>query len=97
MENHDVAYNELGEAVVSGSVWATVCRCRCDHDNTQDLVNDAGQMFKSQFHVVCEKVMDKPKEGDKMECLDKSGNVVGKGVIRMLKRSNVFNLMEFWV
>lgn len=96
VENHDTAYNDLGVAVVSGSVWSSVGRCRCDHDSTQDLVNDAGQMYKSSYHVVAEKNLTTPKEGDKMQCLDKDGNVVGEGIIRQLKRSNVFNLMEFW-
>lgn len=90
------SYDELGVATISTSGWADVADCRCDLDSTQDLTNDAGQMYKSHYHVVAEKT-DDVNEGDTIQCLNKQGRIVGKGIVRQLKYSNIFELIEFWV
>lgn len=91
-----VTNDSLGVATVVSGSWQKVSPCRCDHNNTQDLVNDAGQVYKSSFHIVADKATG-VREGDKIRCTDKLGAVVGEGVVNQLKKSNVFPLMELWV
>lgn len=91
-----VSIGALGVPTVTESDWTDVSPCRCDHNTTADLVNDAGQEYKSSFHIVA----DKKKlvaEGDEIRCVDNSGAVVGGGICRQLKLSNAFDLMELWV
>lgn len=96
VETFTVTNDHLGVATKSEAAWTTIAPCRCDHDTTADLSTDAGQTYKSKWHVVAEKA-DGIREGDKMRCVDRDGNEVGSGVVRILKRSNVFELMEMWV
>ncbi len=96
-ESPAVEYNELGEPIVTSDGFVDVAPCRCDHNSTADLINDAGQKYRPKYHIVAEKASG-VAEGDKVRCLDRNdGSVVGEGIVNELKKSNVFPLMELYV
>ncbi len=97
VESVEVEYNELGEPAVTSDGYTDVSPCRCDHNSTADLIDDAGQKYRPNYHIVAEKA-DGVKEGDKVRCLDRSDeSVKGEGIVKELKKSNVFPLMELYV
>lgn len=96
VESVTLTTDGLGVTRKTSNGWVDVSACRCDKDTALDLTTDAGQTYKSKWHVVAEKA-DGIKEGDNMRCLDSRGAVIANGVVNILKRSNVFDLMEFWV
>lgn len=96
VKSPSVTYNSNGVPTASTASWETKSKCRCDKDSTQDLIDDHGQMYKASFHIVAEKATG-IAEGSQIQCIDKSNNVVGSGIVRQMKVSNCFNLMELWV
>lgn len=76
--------------------WERLFSCRCDDDDTQWLVSDNGQEYKSSYHVVYDK-SDAIVEGDEIRCLTLDGKVKGQGVVGMVKTLNYLNYSELWM
>lgn len=96
VESLSVTNDSMGVPTLTSGGWSDIAPCRCDHDTTADLVSDAGQTYKSKWHIVAEKA-DGIKEGDNIRVLNADDMEIASGVVNILKRSNVFELMEMWV
>lgn len=91
-----VVYDNDGVASLT-STWEPVSKCRCDSDSSKTYIGDAGKEYRSKYHVVSER-NSALMAGDNVRCLDKDGVNVGEGMVQgEPKRSQVFNIMEFWL
>lgn len=78
-----------------GEGWQDVCRCRCDDNTTKEFTSDNGQVYRPDFHVVCERATG-IRAGDFVRCMD-GGNVRGQGKVYMAKRTNYLGYSELWM
>lgn len=75
--------------------WVKVCECRCDDDNTQELVSQNGQTYHSRYHVVYDRT-DAIIEGDEIKCVFRDGKVRGQGIVGMVRSTNYLGYSELW-
>jgi len=89
--------DELGRPVpgTGSEDWQTVCECRCDDNTTKEFTSTNGQVYRPNYHVVCEKKVYL-KADDEVRCMD--GDMVrGKGTVYAVKSTNYFNYSELWM
>lgn len=78
-----------------GEGWEEVCKCRCDDNTTKEFSSDNGEVYRPNYHVVCERVSG-IKAGDYVRCMD--GDVVrGQGEVYMVKDTNYLGYSEIWM
>lgn len=96
--NSEDAVDEYGHPIVSddSEKWETVCKCRCDDNDTKEFKTDNGGVFRPSFHIVCDGVVS-VKADDEIQCLSSDGSVRGSGKVYMVKKTNYFNYSELWV
>lgn len=75
--------------------WQNVCKCRCDDNSTKEFTSENGEVYRPNYHVVCEKKISL-KAGDVVRCMD-SENIRGTGKIYMVKNTNYFSYSEIWL
>lgn len=75
--------------------WQDVCYCRCDDNSTKEFTSDNGEVYRPNYHVVCEKKVSL-KAGNIVRCMD-GGNIRGEGEIYMIKNTNYFSYSEIWM
>ena len=73
----------------------TLCKCRCDDNATREFQSANGEVYRPNYHVVCEKCVD-VKAGTEARCLD-GDSVRGEGKVYIAKRTNYFNYSELWL
>lgn len=78
-----------------GEEWNDVCRCRCDDNSTKEFSSENGQLYRPNFHVVCERNID-VKAGDCVRCMD-GESVRGEGKVYMVKNTNYLGYSELWM
>lgn len=94
--SHELQLDEFGKPIPDYcEEWEEIGTCRCDDDTTQKLVSANGQEYHSRYHVVYDRTTA-VKEGDEIQCLDKEGNVRGRGVVGMVKSTNYMTYSELW-
>lgn len=76
-------------------IWKEVCRCRCDDNTTKEFKSANGELYRPNYHVVCEKRIV-VKAGDEARCID-GEDVRGQGVVYAVKGTNYFNYSELWM
>lgn len=90
-------YDEFGRVKqgMTGDIWETVCRCRCDDNNTVEFKSDNGEVFRPQYHVVCDgsKYI---RSGEYVRCL-KGDEVRGEGEVVRPRQCNYLNYMEVYL
>ena len=87
--------DEYGRPVVNQSEeWEDVCRCRCDDNTTQEFKSENGEVYRPNYHVVCEK--NAVMAGDMIRCMD-GDSVRGKGEVFIAKNTNYFGYTELWM
>lgn len=89
--------DEFGRPVpVTGTEeWQDVCKCRCDDNSTKEFISENGQVYRPNYHVVCEKSIT-VKAGQEVRCM--SGNVIrGSGTAYMVKNLNYLSYSELWM
>lgn len=94
----EVVRDEYGRPVVvddSMNSWADVCCCRCDDNSTKEFVSENGTVYRPNYHVVCSERVS-IKEGDIVRCLC-GAEIVGDGVVYMVKHCNYFWYSELWM
>ncbi len=90
------SYDEYGRIVSdSETEWKTIGNCRCDDNTTQEFKTDNGEVFRPDFHVVCQ-ISGTIQPGDFIRCLDGS-ECRGQGRVTMTKRTNFFDYTELWM
>lgn len=89
--------DEYGHAIpnTGGEEWVTLCRCRCDDNTTKEFKSANGEVYRPNFHVVCEMIVD-IKAGTEVRCLE-GGSVRGEGKVYIVKNANYFNNSELWL
>ena len=89
--------DEFGRPIpgTGGEDWQEVCKCRCDDNSTKEFTSVNGEVYRANYHVVCEKRIS-VKEGDEVRCID-GDNVRGLGEVYMVKCTNYFNYSELWM
>ena len=89
--------DEYGHAIpnTGGEKWVTLCRCRCDDNTTKEFKSANGEVYRPNFHVVCEMNVD-IKAGTEVRCLE-GDSVRGEGKVYIPKRMNFFNYTELWL
>ena len=75
--------------------WKDVCKCRCDDNTTKEFKSDNGEVYRPNYHVVCEKNIA-IKAGDEIRCID-GENVRGQGEVYMVKNTNYLGYSEIWM
>lgn len=75
--------------------WKDVCKCRCDDNTTKEFQSDNGDVYRPDYHVVCEKKVT-IKAGDEVRCMD-GENVRGEGKVYTVKCTNYLNYSELWM
>lgn len=75
--------------------WQDVCRCRCDDNTTTEFKSDNGQVYRPDFHVVCECNIAL-KAGDYVRCMD-DDEVRGEGEVYKVKNTNYLGYSELWM
>lgn len=78
-----------------GEDWEDVCRCRCDDNTTKQFTSDNGDLYRPDFHVVCERNICL-KAGDYVRCID-GDKVRGEGEVYMVKNTNYLGYSELWM
>lgn len=78
-----------------GESWLDVCKCRCDDNITKEFKSDNGEVYRPNYHVVCEKRIT-VKAGDEVRCMENE-NVRGQGKVYTVKCTNYFNNSELWM
>lgn len=89
--------DEFGRPIpgTGGGSWKDVCKCRCDDNTTKEFKSANGEVYRPNYHVVCEKRIT-VKAGDEVRCID-GENVRGQGEIYTVKSTNYFNYSELWM
>lgn len=92
-----VENDEFGRPIpfTGGEKWVDVCACRCDDNTTKEFKSEDGQVYRPNYHVVCE---GKPNltEGDYVRCLSGT-SIRGEGQIYVAKSANYYNYSEIWM
>lgn len=78
-----------------GERWETVCRCRCDDNSTKEFRSENGDIYRPDYHVVCERNI-RVRAGDSVRCVD-NGRVRGEGKVYMVKNTNYLGYSELWM
>ena len=89
--------DEFGHPIpnTGGVSWKTLCKCRCDDNTTKEFKSANGEVYRPNYHVVCEMRVN-IKAGTEVRCLE--GNCVrGEGKVYIPKRTNFFNYSELWL
>lgn len=90
-----VIRDEYGRIVNEPSEeWVDVCRCRCDDNSTKEFRTENGEVYRPNYHVVCER--NGVAAGDVVRCLDKDA-VRGQGKAFMVKTTNFYDYTEIWM
>ena len=89
--------DEFGRLIpnTGGEDWQDVCGCRCDDNTTKEFQSDNGEVYRPNYHVVCENKVSL-KAGDSVRCMDED-SIRGKGVVYVIKSTNYFNYSELWM
>lgn len=89
--------DEFGRPIsgTGGENWQNVCRCRCDDNSTKEFTSTNGEVYRPNYHVVCEKKVSL-KAGDEVRCMD-GENVKGTGKVYVVKNTNYFDYSEIWM
>lgn len=89
--------DEFGRPIpnTGGESWKDVCKCRCDDNTTKEFKSENGDVYRPNYHVVCEKKIT-IKARDEVRCMD-GENVRGEGKVYIVKCTNYFNYSELWV
>lgn len=89
--------DEFGRVIASDSSaeWVTVCRCRCDDNTTTEFRSDNGEVYRPQYHVVCEGKQNL-KAGEYVRCME-GDNIRGEGEIIRPSKTNYFNFTEVYL
>lgn len=89
--------DEYGHAIpnTGGEEWVTLCRCRFDDNSTKEFKSANGEVYRPNYHVVCEKNLE-IEAGTEVRCLE-GNSVRGEGKVYMPKRTNYFNYTELWL
>ena len=89
--------DEFGHAIpgTGGEQWVTLCRCRCDDNTTKEFKSANGEVYRPDYHVVCEMRVD-VKAGTEARCLE-GDYIRGEGKIYIPKKTNFFNYSELWL
>lgn len=74
--------------------WVDVCRCRCDDNSTKEFRTENGEVYRPNYHVVCE--TNSIKSGDVVRCMN-GISVRGQGEVFMVKNTNYYNYTEIWM
>lgn len=90
-----IKVDSYGKPFTPAEEWVAVGKCRCDDDTTQELVSDNGQVYKSRYHIVCDKGHG-VVEGDEVKCLNADGSVRGQGVVGRVQATNYLGYSELW-
>ena len=89
--------DDFGHAIpnTGGEEWATLCKCRCDDNTTREFNSPNGEVYRPNYHVVCDGKVD-VSAGVEVRCVD--GCIIrGKGKVYIVKYSNYFNKTELWM
>lgn len=89
--------DEFGRPIpgTGGERWDDVCMCRCDDNSTKEFKSENGEVYRPNFHIVCEK-QTTIKAGDEVRCME-GKNTRGEGLVYMVKNLNYFGFSEIWV
>lgn len=91
----EIRVDKYGRPLPPTSEWVRVCTCRCDDDNTQELVSENGRAYRSKFHIVLDRTTA-IAEGDEIRCETPDGGIRGFGIVGMVKKTNYLTYMEIW-
>ena len=49
--------DEFGRPIpgTGGESWQDVCKCRCDDNSTKEFTSENGEVYRPNYHIVCEK------------------------------------------
>lgn len=87
--------DEFGRIINSPSEeWVYVCRCRCDDNSTKEFRTGNGEVYRPNYHVVCEK--NGIMAGDIVRCID-NNSVRGQGEVFIAKTTNYYDYTEIWM
>ncbi len=89
--------DEFGRPIpdTGGESWQEVCKCRCDDNTTKEFESENGEVYRPNYHVVCEKNIT-VKAGNEVRCMD-GESVRGQGVVYTVKNTNYFGYSELWM
>lgn len=89
--------DEYGRVIASATnaTWETICRCRCDHNTTQEFTNINGSVYRPNYHIVCDAKLAL-QEGDIVRCME-GENVICEGEVYRVKRYNYYYATEIWL
>ena len=76
--------DEFGRPIpgTGGESWQDVCKCRCDDNSTKEFTSENGEVYRPNYHVVCEKKISL-KAGDEVRCME-GENIRGDGKVYKL-------------
>lgn len=89
--------DEYGHPIpnTGGEEWVTLCKCRCDDNTTKEFNSPNGDVYRPNYHVVCEMNVG-ITAGTEVRCLE-GESVRGEGKVYIVKNSNYFNNSEIWL
>lgn len=89
--------DEFGRPIpdTGGEEWRTLCHCRCDDNTTKEFSSVNGEVYRPNYHVVCEMRVE-INAGAEVRCLD-GNSVRGEGKVYITKDANYFNNTELWL
>lgn len=89
--------DEFGRPIpgTGGVLWEDVCKCRCDDNSTKEFTSANGEVYRPNYHVVCEKKIT-VKAKQKVRCMD-GKTIRGQGEVYTVKSTNFFNYSELWM
>lgn len=96
--------DEFGRPIpeTGGEIWQNVCKCRCDDNSTKEFVSENGQVYRPNYHVVCERNIT-VKPGEEVRCINDNNkcgceaDVRGSGNVYMVKNTNYLGYSELWM
>lgn len=89
--------DQFGHSIpgTGGGWWVTLCKCRCDDNTTKEFKSVNGEVYRPNYHVVCETRVE-VKAGVEVRCLE-GESVRGEGKVYIVKNANYFNNSELWL
>lgn len=91
-----IASDEYGRPIREEFSWLDGGVCRCDDNNTQDLTDENGRVYRPLYKVVVDgdsEVID----GDEVEVYRKDGTLRGKGIAKRPIHTNYLYYSVFYL
>lgn len=93
-----VENDEYGRPLVNPiEEWQTVCRCRCDYNESAVVPTDNGGVIRPQYRIITSTNNPDVKPNDYIRCLTDNKTIKGEGRVKSIKTLNYLPYAEIFL